>query len=136
MTAHIQGRVWDAGQAAFPAASGSGNATGAVQRITSAAATLLALSQGTPAGRWLARSLGSTLFIHGIWPAVRIGDLTSHRAQCSFLQQTFPHYPSSCLRVIPCALLSCSSAGAQAGIATDRRNAQHLQKTLQHPVMW
>lgn len=83
--------MWDAGQAAFPVASAGGNVTGAVQRITSAAATLVALSQGTPAGRWLARSLGSTLFIYGIWPAGRIGDLASYRAHCFFLQQTFLH---------------------------------------------
>ena len=65
VTAHMQGRVRDAAQAAFPGASNGLNATGAVQRLTGAAAALLALSQGTPAGRCLAPHLGPQPFVYG-----------------------------------------------------------------------
>mmetsp|Transcript_7891 Transcript_7891/g.23248 ORF Transcript_7891/g.23248 Transcript_7891/m.23248 type:complete len:2373 (+) Transcript_7891:472-7590(+) len=50
VTSHVQGRVRDAAEAAFPAAAHL-NVTSAVERLGGSLAGLLALSQGTPAGR-------------------------------------------------------------------------------------
>lgn len=50
VTSHVQGRVRDAAEVAFPAAAHL-NVTSAVERLGGSLAGLLALSQGTPAGR-------------------------------------------------------------------------------------